>query len=115
MNRFILVAAVAVALASACKPDPAKSVKIVDAAVAPPAAQAGLPPWNATNCTLKPETEKGSSTFVAEGPCAVRQQGNVVCRSALDDMHIMFMRQAKGESTVAWYINVETYHGADKY
>jgi len=100
---------------SACKPDPAKAVKIVDAPTAAPAVQSGLPPWDNANCTLQPEHESGTSTFVAEGPCPVRQNGNAICRSADDDMHIMFMRKARGDATVAAYINVETYHGQDSY
>jgi hypothetical protein len=114
MKRTMICAVIALAAAVACKPDPAKAVKIVSAPPAPPAPIAVLPPWQPGNCTLQPE-KSGSSTFVAEGPCAIRQTGDVKCRSLTDDMHVLFLRKAKGEATVSVYINVETYHGPGDY
>lgn len=114
MKRTMLCAVIALAALVACKPDPAKAVKIESAPPAPPAPEAKLPPWKPDNCTLQPE-KKGSSSFVATGPCAIRQTGEVACRSLTDDMHVLFLRKAKGEATVAVYINVETYHGPGNY
>ena len=72
-----------------CKPDPAKSVKIVAPAPAPPAPQAVLPAWQPDFCALPPEDSAGSSNFVAKGKCAFHHEGNAKCRGLTDDFHVM--------------------------
>jgi hypothetical protein len=114
MKRAVLMTIVAFAAIAACKPDPAKSVKIESAPAAAPAPEAVLPAWKPENCTLEPE-QKGKSTLVAAGPCAIRQTGEVACRSLTDDMHVLFLRKAQNGGTVSVYINVETFHGPGDY
>jgi hypothetical protein len=109
----VLIAASIVALA--CKPDPAKSVKIVAPPPAPPAAQAALPPWDASFCALPPEDSTGKSKFVATGPCAFHHEGNTLCRGLTDDFHVIMLRKGPGASTVSVYINVEFYKGSGRY
>jgi hypothetical protein len=115
MKRAVIISLVAVAALVACKPDPAKSVKIVDKGVGTPAPQAVLPPWSDDNCKLQPEAKPGASTFVAKGKCAFTQTGNAKCRSLTDDMYAAFLRKASGEATVSVYINTEGYHGPGDY
>ena len=98
-----------------CKPDPAKSVKIVAPAPAPPAPQAVLPAWQPDFCALPPEDSAGSSNFVAKGKCAFHHEGNAKCRGLTDDFHVMVVRKAAAQATVSVYINVEHYHGAGQY
>jgi hypothetical protein len=102
-------------LALGCKPDPAKSVKIIAPAPAPPAPQAALLPWQADFCTLPPEDSAGSSKFVAKGPCAFHHEGNTLCRGLTDDFHVIMLRKGAGGAAVAVYINVEFYKGPGHY
>jgi hypothetical protein len=115
MKRAMIFSIVAVVLLVACKPDPAKSVKIVDKGVGTPPPQAALPPWQDSNCNLAPEPKKGASTFVAKGPCSFTHTGNAKCRSMTDDMYALFLRKAAGENTVAVYLNAEQFKGAGDY
>jgi len=115
MKRVLFISAVAIVALAACKPDPAKSVKIVDKGVGKPAPQAVLPPWQVNNCQLVPEQKKGPSTFVAKGPCSFTHTGTAKCRSLIDDMYALFLRKAAGETTVALYINTEQYTGPGDY
>lgn len=115
MTRRISIAVVACLAAFACKPDPARSVKIIAPPPAPPAAQAAFPPWQPEFCALPPEDSTGSSKFVAEGPCAFHHEGNTLCRGVTDDFHVVMLRKAAGEATVSVYINVEFYHGPGRY
>lgn len=115
MKRVVFLSVVALAALVACKPDPAKSVKIVDKGVGTPAPQAVLPPWQDSNCNLAPEPKKGASTFVAKGPCSFTHTANAKCRSLIDDMYALFLRKAAGEATVAVYINTEQYKGPGDY
>lgn len=115
MRRIFFLSVVAVAALAACKPDPARSVKIVDKGVGTPPPQAALPPWQDSNCDLLPEPKGGSSTFVAKGPCSFTHTGSAKCRSLIDDMYALFLRKAAGETTVAVYINTEQYKGPGDY
>jgi hypothetical protein len=115
MKRMMILSVVAIAALVACKPDPAKAVKIVDKGVGTPAPQAALPPWQDSNCNLAPEPAGGKSTFVAKGPCSFTHTGTAKCRSLTDDSYALFLRNASGEATVAVYINTEQYKGAGNY
>ncbi|HUQ20413.1 MAG TPA: hypothetical protein VM099_12440 [Gemmatimonadaceae bacterium] len=113
----------------ACDRDPASKVKIIDR---PPAAVAVSsdssatganaqdafkppPPFQSTMCNVAPETAKGHTTFVAEGPCSFKHTADVKCRAVADDFHTVMLRQGPGEATVSVYLNVESYKGAGNY
>lgn len=115
MTNRVPIVLVACVAAFGCKPDPAKSVKIVAPAPAPPAAQSVLPLWQSDFCALPPEDSAGSSNFVAQGKCGFHHEGNAKCRGLADDFHVMVVRRAAAQATVSVYINVEHYHGAGKY
>jgi len=113
MKLSILVAALAIAALS-CKPDPAKSVKIVGAAPTAGPVAPTLPPWKDGNCKLAP-AEPGGSTFAATGPCAFQHSGVAKCHAVTDDGYAQVLRNTTDGGTVGLYINVETYSGAKSY
>ena len=116
MIRRVSIVVASCLFAFGCKPDPAKSVKIVAPAPAPAAAQAVLLPWQPSNCALPPEDSVGKSKFVATGPCAFHHEGTALCRGLADDFHVIMLRKAAGEeASVSVYINVEHYHGMGRY
>lgn len=115
MKQAALLALVAVGVLIACKPDPAKSIKIVDKGVAPPPPQAILPPWQDSNCSLTPEEKDAGSTFFAKGPCSFRHTGTAKCRSLVDDMYALILRNSTGPGTVSVYVNTEGFTGPGEY
>jgi hypothetical protein len=115
MRRTVLLTIVAAGIAIACKPDPAKSVKITDAGVAPPPPQAILAPWKDTNCDLEPESQSAGSTLTATGPCSFKHTGTAKCRSLVDDMYALLLRNSATVGTVSLYINTEGYTGPGEY
>ncbi|HUR00556.1 MAG TPA: hypothetical protein VM166_13975 [Gemmatimonadaceae bacterium] len=115
MKRAALLAILAVGIVAACEPDPAKSIKITDKGAAPPPAQAILAPWQVSNCNLEPESEPGKSTFVSAGPCSFKHTGTAKCRSLIDDMYALFLRNSATVGTVSLYVNTEGYKGPGEY
>jgi hypothetical protein len=98
-----------------CDRDPASDVRIIarptaaagsvtiDSSgwVAPPAFRPGL-------CTVQPEKSKGSSKFVARGPCTFDHGADVKCTAVYDDFYTALLRPGLGDATVAVYFNIET-------
>jgi len=136
MTREALLAALICLTATACEKDPAKSVRIIERPATPPASATSsstttsVPPSQAISaapkptpaaapllpaCPPPPEDQTGSGTLTARGPCEFKQTLPASCEALADDFIMVATRTAKNGATVMIYINVETYHGPDKY
>ncbi len=105
-----------------CDEDPARSVKIITRPPAYTQAKAprqGIsvptPEWRPNLCPPPPEPSRGSGTFVAKGACNFEHYGSVDCSALGDDFIAGTWRSAAHQSTLNIFINVEGYHGPDKY
>jgi len=126
MMRFACFAALMVFALTACDDDPASKVKVIERPAGTVAARPDsdtssiykwkpAPEFRSEMCNVTPETEKGRTTFVANGPCSFRHHANVKCSAALDDFHAVMLRHGPNDATVAVYLNVEFYKGAGNY
>jgi hypothetical protein len=105
-----------------CDEDPARSVKIIARPAASmkakPARQAlsvPIPTWQPEFCPPPPEPTRGAGTFVAKGACNFEQTTPVDCTALNDDFLLSANRPARQGAEVSIFVNVEGYHGPDKY
>ena len=121
MTWFHCIFLVGCLIVFGCDEDPARSVKIIARPAAsmkakPPrqALSIPIPDWRPNLCP-PPDPTRGSGTFVAKGACNFEQHGPVDCTSIGDDFIFNTYRPAAQGATLAIYVNVENYHGPDKY
>jgi hypothetical protein len=113
---------IACVLSLACDSNPASDVKIVERpatnasppmdTMPSPKSEVNVyvpgPRFSSEMCAVQPEKSKGPYKFVAKGPCAFEQTGNMSCRGSSDDYYASLLRQGPGDVTISVYLNVET-------
>jgi hypothetical protein len=122
MMRLCSAVAIVCITIFGCDADPARSVRIIPRPIGsmkPRAPQQApsvpVPKWRPNLCPPPPESTRGPGTLVATGDCNFEHHGFVECSALGDDFIFGIDRPSAKGSTISIFVNVEGYHGPDKY